>query len=135
MLVETDAVVAEAVHFLPGLEMFGVGADGDVGLEVTVRKRIGEFAADLEMVKLFAVCEQIEDENFHGVLPWESGALLGGGIRGAGYGQSRRPANRRQKIPHMWNGGASHAGRTRSSWRRQFFSDCRHFPDICARCL
>jgi hypothetical protein len=37
MLVETDAIVAEAVHFLPGIEMFGVGANGDVGLEVSVR--------------------------------------------------------------------------------------------------
>jgi hypothetical protein len=74
MLVESDAVIAEPVHFLPGIEMFGIGANRDVGLEVPVRQRVGQLAADLEMIKLFAVGEQIEDENFHGVLPWEFGA-------------------------------------------------------------
>ena len=34
MLVEADAVVAEAVHFFPGLEVFVVGADGDGGVEM-----------------------------------------------------------------------------------------------------
>src|ERR1700691_2296696 len=66
MLVETDAVIAEAVHFFPGVEMFGIGADRNVGLEVAVGQGVGQLAADLEMLKLFAISEQVEDENFHG---------------------------------------------------------------------
>ena len=69
ILVEADAVKAELVHLLPGFEMFGIGAHRDLGLEVAVRERIGQFAADLEMVELFAIGEQVKDENLHGVLP------------------------------------------------------------------
>src|SRR5664279_5059206 len=69
MLVEADAVITEPIHFLPGIEMFGVGPNGDVGLEISVRQRVGEFAANLEMVELFAVSEQIEDEYLHGRVP------------------------------------------------------------------
>jgi hypothetical protein len=48
------------------------------------------------MIKLFAVGEQIEDENFHGVLPWEFGTPpWWRKFEGAGYGQSHCPANRR----------------------------------------
>jgi hypothetical protein len=70
MLVETDAVMAEPIHFLPGFEMFGVGSHRHVCLEVSVRQGIGELASDFEMVELFAVCEQIEDENLHGRFPY-----------------------------------------------------------------
>ena len=105
MLVETDAVIAEAVHFLPGIEMLGVGANGDVGLEVTVRQRIGEFAADLEMVKLFAVGEQIEDENFHGrASPKNLAILLVGGIRGQVTARAGPPAQKKKKFVG-WGGG------------------------------
>jgi hypothetical protein len=71
MLVKADAVVAEPIHLLPGLEMLGIGANRDVGLEITVRERVGQLAADLEMVELFAVGEQIKDEDLHGALPGE----------------------------------------------------------------
>ena len=57
VLVESDAVIAEAIHFLPGIKVFGVGANCDVGLEVLARKRVGQFAADLKMTKLFPVSE------------------------------------------------------------------------------
>ena len=34
MLIEAEAVIAEPVDFLPGVEMFGVGAHRHVGFEV-----------------------------------------------------------------------------------------------------
>ena len=45
MLVEADAVVAEPVDLLPGVEMLGVGAHRDVGLEMRLRQRIGQLVA------------------------------------------------------------------------------------------
>src|SRR5689334_22513544 len=69
MLVEADAVIAEFVHLLPGFEVLGIGAHRDVGLEVAAGERVGELASDLEMVELFAIGEQVEDEDFHGALP------------------------------------------------------------------
>src|ERR1019366_7539393 len=103
MFIETDAVIAETVHFFPGIEMLGVGANGHVRLEVPVRQRVGEFAADLEMVELFAIGEQVENENFHDALPrkpcdppcWRNSP--------SGYDQSYRPAKSEKKIPHMCN--------------------------------
>src|SRR5882757_2169576 len=75
MLVEADAIIAETVHFLPGLEVFGVGA-------------------------------QIEDKDLHGRVSLQNVAILPyGGSSLSGYGQSRCLANRRKKIPYMWNGG------------------------------
>src|SRR5216684_4186010 len=73
----------------------------------------------VRMVKLFAVCEQIEDENFHGRVSQGMFAILPyGGIRGSGYGRSRRPANTCKKIPHMRNGGFQWgiAGAPLSGW-------------------
>src|SRR5471032_3232315 len=104
MFVEADAVIAEPVHFLPGIEMFGIGANRDVGLEVAVRQRIGQFAADLEMVELFAIGEQIEDEDLHGHVPSDNMAILpcGGNCR-SGYGRRCSCAKRRGKILYMWN--------------------------------
>ena len=69
MLVEADAVIAEPVHLFPGFEMLGIGAHRHVGFEVAVRERVGELAADLEMIELFAIGEQVKDENLHDVLP------------------------------------------------------------------
>jgi hypothetical protein len=63
---EAETVVAETVDLLPGIEVLGIGAHRDVGPEVTRRKRVGEFAAHLQMVEVFAVGEQIENEDFHG---------------------------------------------------------------------
>src|SRR5664279_1786303 len=93
MFVETNAVVPEAVHLFPGIEMFGVGANCHVCLEVTARQRIGQLAADLEMTKLFAVSKQIEDENFHVCLPKVS-ILRIGGIRGQSTGLSPKGGSR-----------------------------------------
>ncbi len=65
MLVEPDPVIAEPVHLLPGGEMLGIGARRDFRLEVLFRERIGQFAADLEMLELFAIRQQVKDEHFH----------------------------------------------------------------------
>ena len=45
MLVEADAVIAQAVHLLPGIEMLGVGADRHVGLEMPLAQGIGQLRA------------------------------------------------------------------------------------------
>jgi hypothetical protein len=42
MLVEADAVVAQAIERLPRLEMLGVGLRRDLRLEVLRRQRIGQ---------------------------------------------------------------------------------------------
>ena len=94
MLVEADAVIAEPVHLFPGFEMLGIGAHRNIGLEVAAGERIGELAANLEMVELFAIGEQVEDEDFHGAFPvtcpwWAS------------YAASSRPAKPREKISRM----------------------------------
>ena len=47
MLVEADAVVAQPVHLLPGIEVLGIGADRDIGLEMPLAQGIGQLRADL----------------------------------------------------------------------------------------
>jgi hypothetical protein len=65
VLVETDAVVAELVQQFPGIQVFGVGAGADLGLAVLGGERIGQFAADLQVLEVFPVGQQVEDEYFH----------------------------------------------------------------------
>jgi hypothetical protein len=69
MLVETDAVIAEAVQLFPGGKVLGVSADGDLRPEITFRQRIGQLAADLQMIELLAISQQVEDKDLHRVLP------------------------------------------------------------------
>src|SRR5215469_11197112 len=98
VLVEADTVIAELIHLLPGFEMLGIGAHRDVGLEVAAGERVGELAADLEMVELFAIGEQVEDEDFHARFPVT--------CRWCGrYGVSSGSAKPREKISHMWKWG------------------------------
>ena len=66
VLVEADAVVAQAVELLPRVEMLGVSAHRHVGLEMLLAERIGQLGALLDMVEVLAVGEQVEDEDFHG---------------------------------------------------------------------
>src|SRR5438445_6096564 len=66
MLVETDAVVAEPVHGLPGREMLGIGAHGHLGLEVPPWEGPRKLLAVLEMVEVLGVGKEIEDEDPHG---------------------------------------------------------------------
>ncbi len=65
MLVEADAVIAEPVELLPGGEMLGIGARRDLGLEMLLRQRIGQLAADFQMVELLAIGQQVKDKDFH----------------------------------------------------------------------
>ena len=65
MLVEADAVIAEAVHLLPGREMLGVGLVRHVGFEMPLGQGIGQLAANFQVVELLAVGQQVEDEDFH----------------------------------------------------------------------
>ena len=69
MLVEAHAVVAELVHLLPGRQMLGIGADGDVRLEEFLAQRIGQFRADLHVLEAFAIGQQIEDKDLHANSP------------------------------------------------------------------
>ncbi len=65
MLVEPDPVIAEPVELLPGGEMLGIGARGDLRVEVPFGQRIGQLIADFQMVELLAIGQKIKDENFH----------------------------------------------------------------------
>ncbi len=65
MLVETKTVVAQSVDFLPGIEVLGVGAHRDIRLEVPGGQWIGQFVADLQVVQMFAVGEQVKDKDLH----------------------------------------------------------------------
>jgi hypothetical protein len=65
MFVEAQAIVAETIDFLPGVEVLRVGSDREVGVEVTRGERVGEFVVDLQVVEVFAIGEKVEDEDFH----------------------------------------------------------------------
>ena len=65
VLVEPDAVIAEAIEFFPGRDVLGIGPYGDLGFEVLVGQWIGQLVADLQMIELFAVGQEIKDEDFH----------------------------------------------------------------------
>jgi hypothetical protein len=65
VLVEPDAVITQAVQFLPGLEVLGIGPRRDLGVEVFFRQRIGQLVADFQVPELLAVSKEIEDKDFH----------------------------------------------------------------------
>ena len=65
MLVEPDPVIAEPVELLPGVEMLGIGPRRDFGLEMPFRQRIGQLVADLQMIELLAIGQEIKDKDFH----------------------------------------------------------------------
>ena len=48
MFVEADAVEAQLVHFLPGVEMLGIGLRRDLRVEEFLRQRIGQLAIHLQ---------------------------------------------------------------------------------------
>ena len=57
MLVEADAVIAEAVERLPGVEMLLVRALGRAGVEMALRQRIRQLGlAALQMIEIGVVC-------------------------------------------------------------------------------
>jgi hypothetical protein len=65
MLVEPDAVIAQAVELFPGLEVLGIGARGDLGLEVFLWQWVGQFVVDLQVLELLTICNKIEDKDLH----------------------------------------------------------------------
>ena len=65
VLVEAHAVVADPIHLLPGGEMLGVRPHGDLGLEVALRQRPRELLADLQVIEVLGIRQQIEDEDLH----------------------------------------------------------------------
>ena len=66
VLVEAETVVAESIDFLPGIEVLGIGAHRHIGPEVPRGQRIRQLVADLQVVQMFAVGEQVKDEDLHG---------------------------------------------------------------------
>ena len=65
VLVQADAVVAELVHLLPGLQMLLVGLGRDFAIVMIVRQRVGEVLGFLVLVEMLGVGQQVEDEDFH----------------------------------------------------------------------
>src|ERR1700722_16225247 len=77
MLVEPQTVIAQLVDQFPGIEVLGISADRDLGLEMTAGEGVGQFGAGLQMVELFAISQQIKDKNFHGRVPVRCGKCVG----------------------------------------------------------
>ncbi len=65
MLVEADAIEAEAIHFLPDLKMFLIGAGSNFGVVMLAGQGIGMKRSALNSSKVCAVGQQIENEDFH----------------------------------------------------------------------
>ena len=82
VLVEPDAVIAQPVELFPGLEVLGIGPRRDLGLEVFLWQRVGQLVADLQVLELFAISQEIEDEDLH---------LVRQPPRDAGRSDRRRP--------------------------------------------
>jgi len=53
------------IELFPGLEVLGIGACGDVGLEIFLWQRVGQFVADFETLELLAIGQEIENEDLH----------------------------------------------------------------------
>src|SRR5262249_35450528 len=65
VLVEPDPVIAEPVELFPGVEMLAIGPGRDLGVEMFVGQRVGQLVAELQMLELLAISQEIEDKNFH----------------------------------------------------------------------
>ena len=65
VLVQADAVEAELVHLLPGLQMLFVGPRRDLAIVVIERQRIGQILGRFVLIEVLSVGEQVEDEDFH----------------------------------------------------------------------
>ena len=69
MFVESNAIEAKAVHFLPGFQMLRISAGCDFRIEVASCERVGQFAAILQVVKFCSLGHQIKYEDLHGSAP------------------------------------------------------------------
>ena len=65
VLVQPDAVEAELVHLLPGLQMLLVGPRRDLAVVVIERQRVGQILRRLVLVEVLSVGQKVEDEDFH----------------------------------------------------------------------
>ena len=65
MLVEPDAVIPQVVELLPRLEVLGISARRDLGLEVFLWQRVGQLAANFQMFELLTIRKKIEDKDLH----------------------------------------------------------------------
>ena len=84
VLVQADAVEAELVHLLPGLQMLLVGLRRDLAIVVIVGERVGQVLRRLVLVEVLSVGEQVEDEDFHYPIlePFERLFSRGRSVRG-----------------------------------------------------
>jgi hypothetical protein len=56
MLVEGDTVEAHALELDPSIEMFGIGADRDLGLKIFLLQGIRQHAAgDAQMIEMLGI--------------------------------------------------------------------------------
>ena len=65
VLIEPDPVITEAVQFLPGFEVLGIGSRRYLGLEIFLRQRIGQLVVDFRVLELLAISKEVEDKDLH----------------------------------------------------------------------
>src|SRR6516165_7213508 len=123
MLVEPDAVITQPVELLPRLEMFGIGPRRDLGLEIFVRQRIGQLVADLQMIELFTISQEIEYEDFHRIAPHPPASRAPPSPRKRGKGLPPPPSPR---LRGEGGGEGLFAGGTLEARKRRFnlIRDC-----------
>ena len=81
VLVEPHSIIPQMVELFPGLEVLGISACGDFGLEIFLWQRVGQFVVDFEMLELFAIGQEIENEDLHlcSLPPEPDHSFTGGG--------------------------------------------------------
>ncbi len=65
VLVERDAVIAQALQLDPGIEMLGIGLDRDRGIKMLFSHRKRQMPIGREVTEILAVLQKIEHEHFH----------------------------------------------------------------------
>jgi hypothetical protein len=96
VLIEPDAVIAEPVEFLPRLEMFDIGARGDLRVAVFLRQFVGDF----QVFELLTVSQEIEYEDFHRVASRRIHGFVTPARAGAhGQHRSRSSSGKRITLP------------------------------------
>jgi len=89
VLVEPDAVIPQPIELLPSLEVFGIGSRRNLRLEILLWQRVGQLVADLQVLELFAVSQEIEYKNLHRITL--CGARSAAGRDGRGGEKSFQP--------------------------------------------
>src|SRR5947209_5738644 len=65
MLVQSDTVIAEAVHLLPHREMLLVGTGRGFRIEIGARQRKWHVPTRLELIEMTIERQQVEQEDLH----------------------------------------------------------------------